>query len=445
MTEKTSAAMREAGAGRQMQITVIGCSHRTAPVEFRERVTFTPDQALRAAEELRRGGILAEAVVFSTCNRSELYGVTEDSPESAHDAMEGFLTAFHQLSPAEMNGRLYRHADTDAVRHLFRVTAGLDSMLLGEAEILGQVRDAYRRALEHGSTGPVLNRLFQSALEVGKRVRAETELGARPMSVAFAGVKLAEQIFGKLKGHEALIVGAGGMAVQAVEHLRDRGIGGLRVVNRSREHAEELARRLGAEVGDWSALPQLLEAPDIVITSVTSVEAPLTRVMIEQAMEARSGRSLFLIDLAVPRNVEAEAGKLYNVFLYNIDDVQEIVEQNKKAREAEIPRAENLVDEHVFKFLRWRSSVEAISLVDELRDKLHLQRQEFLHDRSAEMQGLSLEERQRVARLTEELVDRLLEGPARRLRNSRELRQRFDEIAALRELFGLGDEPKEKL
>jgi glutamyl-tRNA reductase len=444
MAEQASAERPVQPGSRRMQIAVIGCNHRTAPVEFRERVAFTPEEALRAADELRRNGVLEEAVVLSTCNRSELYGVPGETAETAPDAMEGYFTAFHQLAAAEWNGRLYRHADTDAVKHLFRVTSGLDSMLLGEAEILGQVRDAYQRALEHGATGPLLNRLFQGALEVGKRVRAETELGARPMSVAFAGVKLAERVFGKLAGHRALIVGAGAMAEQVIDHLRNRGISSLRVVNRSRERAEELARRLGGEAADWSTLSQSLEWPNIMVTSVGAAGVVLTRAMLEQAMEARSGRSLFIMDLGVPRNVEAEVSRLYNVYLYNVDDLGEIVEQNKKAREAEIPRAEALVGEQVEKFLAWQAGLEVNSLLQQLRAQFQDLRQDFLRDRQDALANLSQEDRQRVSRLTEEMVERLLETPTRRLRHSRELRRRLEELEALRELFGLGESPKDK-
>ncbi len=187
-----------------MEIVLIGLNHRTASVDLRERVAFTPEQAREAAEQLRSRGILEESLVFSTCNRSELYGVPREDATDSAGAVELFVASFHQLSLSELDGSLYRHRDSHAVRHLFRVAAGLDSMLLGEAEILGQVRDAYQIALDRGETGPVLNRMFQAALEVGKRVRNETELGARPVSVAFSGVKLAERIFGKLNNHRAL-------------------------------------------------------------------------------------------------------------------------------------------------------------------------------------------------------------------------------------------------
>src|ERR1700731_3102077 len=265
----------------RIQVALIGCNHNTAPLELRERVVFTPEQALYAADELRKRGILEEAVILSTCNRSELYGVPGETGPTTAEAMEDFFTSFHQIPRGELNGRLYRWMGTEAVRHLFRVAAGLDSMLLGEAEILGQLRGAYSQALDHGSTGPVLNRIFQGALEVGKRVRAETEVGARPMSVALAGVKLAERVFGNLKGHSALIVGAGAVAEQVVEHMRNREVRDLREVNRSFDHAAALARRVGGEAVAWELLENVLGIPDILVTSVTATAPVLTRELLE--------------------------------------------------------------------------------------------------------------------------------------------------------------------
>src|SRR5271170_3572563 len=337
-----------------MEIVVIGLNHRTAPVELRERVSFTIDQAQQAAEELRSKGVLSETLVLSTCNRSELYGVPPESAEDSAGAMELFLATFHQVELVTLGSSLYRRRDREAVRHLFRVAAGIDSMLLGEAEILGQVRDAYQIAVDHGATGPVLNRMFQAALEVGKRARSETDIGKRPVSVAFAGVKLAEQIFGSLRGHSALILGAGATGEQVVGHLRDRGISRLRVANRSRERAQELAARVGAEVVEWEQLAAALEWPDMIVSSVASPEPVLSREMIERAMAARSNRQLFMIDLGMPRNIAASVTHLYNVYLYDMDDLSEIVDQNKRAREAEIPRVEAIVDQHVEKFEVWQ-------------------------------------------------------------------------------------------
>jgi glutamyl-tRNA reductase len=422
--------------GRSAHVALIGCNHRTAPVELRERVAFTSEQALEAAGELRRRGILEEAVVLSTCNRSELYGVPAAAGLEVTDAMEDFLTSYHRIPRAELYGRTYRWVGPEAVRHLFRVAAGLDSMLLGEAEILGQLRNAYGQALDNGSTGAVLNRAFQGALAVGKRVRSETEVGARPMSVALAGVKLAERVFGNLKGHAALIVGAGAVAEQVVEHLRNRGIGSLRVVNRSHDRAAELAERMSGEAVAWELLEKVLGTPDIIVTSVGSGTA-LTREMLERALAARDGRPVFVVDLGVPRNVDPEAAELYNLYLYNIDDLGEIVEQNKRAREAEIPRAEAIIAEHLAKFESWRAALEAGSIVDDLRGQFRKHRERLLRERLSGGENISPEERQRIAHITEELIERVLDEPEQRLRKEGAMRGRLSAIEAVRHLFGL--------
>jgi glutamyl-tRNA reductase len=424
----------------RVQVALIGCNHRTAPVELRERIAFTADQALSAVDELRHRGIVEEAVVLSTCNRSELYGVPVARGAEAVDAMEAFFTSFHGVPRAELNGRLYRSTGSDAVRHLFRVAAGLDSMMLGEAEILGQLRNAYAKALEHGATGPVLNKAFQSALEVGKRVRAETEVGARPMSVALASVRLAEQVFGNLKGHTALIVGAGAVAEQVVEHLRNRAIGTLRITNRSLERAEELARRFGGEALAWDSLGHTLSQPDIVVTSTSGSHPVLTRESLEAAIAGRNGRPMFVVDLGVPRNVAPEAAGLYNLYLYNVDDLGEIVEQNKKARESEIPRAEAIVAEQIAKFEGWRAVLESSSIADDLRNRFHLEREALLRERLAERPDVSPAERERIAHITEELIERVLDHPTRRLRHGGGMRGRLAAVEALRHLFGLDEE-----
>ena len=430
-------------AAQRIQLALIGCNHRSAPVAIRERVTFTSEQALSAADELRRRGILEEAVVLSTCNRSEVYGVSTAGPGTIAE-MEKFFVSFHGLASVDLNGALYRWTGSDAVRHLFRVAAGLDSMLLGEAEILGQLRTAYGRALEHGATGPVLNKAFQGALEVGKRVRAETEVGARPMSVALAGVRLAERIFGDLRGHAAVIVGAGAVAEQVVEHLRNRGIGTLRVANRSLDHAQELAHRFGGEALAWESLEHTLDQPDIIVSSVSASNPVLTRDSLERAIAGRHGRPIFVIDLGVPRNVAPGAAGLYNLYLYNVDDLGEIVEQNRKAREAEIPRAESIVEEQIRKFESWRVALESSSIADDLRERFYLQREALLREKLGQMSDVSPEERARIAAITQELIDRVLEDPTKRLRHSGGMRGRLGAVEALRHLFGLDESAPRK-
>jgi glutamyl-tRNA reductase len=344
------------------------------------------------------------------------------------------------VSPGELNGSLYHRQDGNAVRHLFRVAAGLDSMLLGEAEILGQVRDAYRIALDHGATGPVLNRMFQGALEVGKRVRTETEIGTRPVSVAFAGVKLAERIFGRLDTHRAMIVGAGATSEQVVRYLCDRGIKELRVANRTAETAAELASRFNGDVVPWESLPAALEWPDLIVTSVSANEPVLTRAMIERAMAARGNRALLLIDLGVPRNVAANVAGLYNIYLYNIDDLTEIVEQNKKMRAAEIPKAETIIEEQIEKFLHWQAGVAASAVLGGLRARLRSERDVFLQERSSLLAQFSEQDRAQVSKLLDEFVDQAVLRPAERVRGIVELRRKLQNLEALRDVFHLDQE-----
>jgi glutamyl-tRNA reductase len=418
-----------------MEIVLVGLNHRTAPVEVRERVSFTTEQARRAAEQLRARGILEETLVLSTCNRSEVYGVP---PESSHECAPGlstFLSEFHSVRSDVLSLSLYHHYDREAVRHLFRVAAGLDSMLLGEAEILGQVREAYRFAHEYGATGPVLNRLFQGALEVGKRVRTETELGTRPMSVASAGVKLAERIFGKLSERRALVLGAGTISEQVVSYLRDRGIAQLDVMNRSRDRADELAKQFGGKVVGWGEWDAALQSPDVVVSSVSADEPVLRREVVERAMAARGNRALFLMDLGVPRNIDPSVGELYNVYVYNTDDLSEIVQQNRNARESEVPRAEGIVDDHVTKFLSWQASVELVGLVDALRVKMREERASFIRSRVEPMKHLTETDRAHVEQLMDEMLEKLLLEPAERLRGEKELRRKIQNVEALRDLF----------
>jgi glutamyl-tRNA reductase len=418
-----------------MEIVLVGLNHRTAPVEVRERVSFTTEQARRAAEELRARGILEETLVLSTCNRSEVYGVP---PEASHECAAGlssFLSEFHSVRPDVLSGSLYHHYDREAVRHLFRVSAGLDSMLLGEAEILGQVREAYRFAHENGATGPVLNRLFQGALEVGKRVRTETELGTRPVSVASAGVKLAERIFGKLNERSALVLGAGAISEQVVEQLRSRGIAHLFVMNRSQERAENLAQQFGGKVIAWGEWETALKGPDVVVASVSAEEPVLRREMLARAMAARGNRSLLLMDLGLPRNIEAAAADLYNVYVYNVDDLTDIVQQNRNAREIEVPRAEAVVEEHVGKFLSWQASVELVGLLEALRSRLRSERGAFLSSRLETMNHLGAADIRRIEALMDDLLEKLLLEPAERLRGERELRRKIQNVEALRDLF----------
>ena len=419
-----------------MGVYLLGLNHRTAGVALRERLHFSTDDGLRAAESLRRDGLVDEVVVLSTCNRSEVYSVAAEGLADVERNVERHFCAFHSIEPAQLNGCLYRRRDRDAVEHLYRVASGLDSMLLGEAEILGQVRETYLAAQRAGLTGPILNRLFQAGLEVGKRVRSETRLGAQAMSIASAAMKLAEQIFGSLKNSSAAVLGSGVMGGKAAQQLKTRGIGGLWVASRTADHARDLASRVGAQWAPWEKSAELLAQVDIVVTSVAGSEWTLTREALAAAMHARGNRRMFLIDLGVPRNIAPQAGELYNVFLYGVDDLQEIVEQNRHARESEVPHAEAIVREHVEKFAAWQAGANAVNALAELRQKLRLQRELFTDAHSEELSRFSPEERERVLRMMDDLVEHLLHEPAERLMKDREVRER---AVLLRDLFGLND------
>jgi glutamyl-tRNA reductase len=424
-----------------MEIVLVGLNFRTAPVEVREKVSFSTEQAQRAAEELRAQGILEETLVLSTCNRSEVYGVHPNANRESAQALSAFLSTFHAVQPDKLNPSLYHHYDHDAVRHLFRVSAGLESMLLGEAEILGQVREAYLRAHEHHVTGPVLNRLFQAALEVGKRVRAETELGTRPMGVASAGMKLAERIFGKLNDRSALVLGAGTISEQVVSQLRDRCIGHLYLTNRSREKAEEFARQYNGKVLEWGEWDSSLKLPDIIVSAVGVQEPLLNKHLIERAMAARGNKALFLMDLGMPRNIEPAIASLYNVYLYTMDDLSEIVQQNRNARQNEVPKAEELVEEHVGKFISWQASVELIGVLDTLRGSLRKRRANFLEEKFASSNHFSREDREQIGNLMDEMIEKLLIAPAERLRAEKEHRKKIQNLEAIRDLY-LSDREK---
>lgn len=424
-----------------MEIVLVGLNFKTAPVEVREKVSFSTEQARRVAEELRSQGILEETLVLSTCNRSEVYGVHPLTKRESAAALSNYLSHFHHVQIEKLNPSLYHHYDHDAVRHLFRVSAGLESMLLGEAEILGQVRDAYMAAHESHATGPVLNRLFQAALEIGKRVRAETELGTRPMGVASAGMKLAERIFGKLSDRSALVLGAGTISEQVISQLRDRSIKNLYLSNRTREKAEALAQQYNGKVVEWGDWDTALKLPDVIVSAVGVQEALLTKQLLERAMNARGNRALFLMDLGLPRNIDSKAADLYNVYVYTMEDLTEIVQQNKNARQSEVPKAESLVEEHVGKFISWQASVELTGVLETLRASMKQRRAVFLQGKISALHHLKEEDRETVVSLMDELIEKLLIAPAERMRTEKEIRKKIQNVEAIRNLF-LSDREK---
>ncbi len=413
-----------------MEIVVVGLNHRTASVELRERMGFDKEHACEASRQIRSRGVLSELVILSTCNRTELYGVPNGHANSAA-ALEAFFVSYHKMQPMDARAAFYRHAGRNAIRHIYRVASGLDSMMLGEAEILGQVREAYRSAFKQGATGRTLNRLFQSALEVGKHVRTDTGIGMHPMSVAFAGVKLAEGILSSLDNRRVMVLGAGVTSEKVLRHLCDRGTPQVRILNRTAEHAKVLASRYGGEVVPWTDLEKNLEWPDLVVTSVSSQQPILSQEILEHALEARRNRVLMLIDLGVPRNVAASASEIPGIYLYNIDDLKEIVLKNLKAREKEIPRAEAIIEEHIENFVRWHAGLSACSMLLDLRAGSQVDRDTFLRKHAGAMSCYSCDERAYVMELLKKFLNGSMQDGASAVHEESEIWSRIEDLSAL--------------
>ncbi len=423
-----------------MHLFLVGISHRTATVELRERVDFQTRGLASALGALRARGIAREAVVLSTCNRSEMYGVADD-PASARLAAVQFLSEYHGVDRSEREPHIYSSADGDVARHLFRVSAGLDSLVVGEPQILGQVKEAHGAATLAQTSGPLLHRLFHSSFGVGKRVRSETGLGAGAVSISFAAVSLAKKIFGELKGRSVLVIGAGEMGKLTALHMKSQGVQQVTIVSRTMANAVRTAEAIGgASAAPWHEMTTLLGTVDIVISATGAASPILTKAQIEAVMRPRRNRPLFVIDIALPRDVEAAAGEIEQVFLYNIDDLQATVQENLARRASEVQRAEAIVTEEVEKFGAWMRSRNAIPIVVALRQRFDAVRRAEL-DRLAA--GLPPETRERVDDITRLVLEKLLLTPTEQLKQIGDPEVVSAYAETLTRLFALSTPPAE--
>lgn len=420
-------------------LAVVGLSHHTAPLDVRERFTFEVPSATRLLLDTATSPV-REVVLLSTCNRTELYLLAEADVNVAAAATAP-LSEAAGYTEDQAAGYLYCHRGHDTVRHLFRVVSSLDSMVVGEAQIQGQVRDAYEQAARvpgmHRVVGPVLTRLFQSALCVGGRVRSETALGEGAASVPAAAVELARKVFGSLKGRRALVLGAGEMSALTLESLRGDGVRSLTIASRTESHAARLAERLGGTTVTMDGLAGVLPAVDIIASATSSPEPVLTRGLLEAALPERR-HPLFIIDMAVPRDVEPAVGEMEGIFLYDLDDVQQIVEANLERRRAEIPAAEALIDEAVEEFWGWYASLSVVPTIRALRGGAEaLRRAELAKALRGRLQDLNEDQRQAVEVLTRQLFNKMLHEPTTRLRQAAGNGRGLAMVQAARYLFGL--------
>jgi glutamyl-tRNA reductase len=380
-------------------------------------------------------------VVLSTCNRAEIYMVAES--DQASEALARFFSDYHGIEISSLARHLYCHRGAEAARHLFRVASGLDSLVVGEPQILGQVKAAYSAAQNQHSTGPVTNRLFRAAFTAGKRVRAETGIGDGAVSVSYAAIGLAKKIFGSLDGRTVVILGAGEMAKLTGIHLKAQHVRPVTILSRTLRSAESLARQLGGEARPWTDLPAALAAADIVVAATGAAEIVLSRARLDEAMRARRGRPLFVIDIAVPRDVDPSAGDLEQVFLYNIDDLQGIVRENLSRRSSELASAEAIVNEEVAQFTSWLQSRDIIPTVVALRQRFEAIRQAELLRLAPKLAGLPPEARARVEEITRLLVEKLLIAPTEQLKSVTDETLIIGYADALNRLFNLPPSDKD--
>jgi glutamyl-tRNA reductase len=414
-----------------MTLLALGLNHQTAPVALRERVAFAREAVAGALAALRREPGVIEAALVSTCNRSEIYCTV--SPDARLRARE-FLARAHGVDPVQLDEFLYCHEDEAAVRHLYRVACGLDSMVLGEPQILGQVKDAYQIARGAGSLGPALERLFQSSFAVAKRVRTDTQIGASPVSVAYAAVRLAARVFGDFSQVSALLIGAGDTIELAARHLSDSGIGRLLVANRTYANAEALAANFGAQPLRLADLSKHLAEVDLVISSTASRAPIISRAAVATALEQRRRRPMLLIDLAVPRDIEAEVATLRDVFLYGIDDLANVIADNLRSRQEAAREAELIVELQVEHYLNWWRAYDHHGALRALRDGAERERDQVLERARAELaHGRSPDEV--LQRLAHALTNKLLHAPSVNLRAAA-LRGDADLLRAAERLFG---------
>ncbi|BBD79596.1 glutamyl-tRNA reductase [Aerosticca soli] len=418
-----------------MPLIALGLNHLTAPVSLREQVAFDAAATGQALRELRREEGVEEALILSTCNRTELYVNVAAGAEAVPQA---WLGRHHRLAPGRLDEYLYRHDEHAAVRHLFRVATGLDSMVLGEPQILGQVKDAYHRARAAQTLGAPLDRLLQHTFAVAKRVRTDTRIGAHTVSVAFTAVRLAEQVFTDLKQACVLLIGAGDTIELAARHLAEKHVRRLIVANRTLENAQDLAGRHGGYAIALSDLPQHLAEADIVIASTASRTPVLTRTMVERAIAARRRRPMFMVDIAVPRDIDPAVGALDDVYLYGIDDLKQVIDDHLRSREAAAREAEAIIDLQVERYMAWRRALTVRNPVVDLRQHAERHRDEVLAKAQA-MLAHGKPPAEALAFLANTLTNKLLHQPSARLREAA-LAGDLDLLHAAGRLYGQSEE-----
>jgi len=424
-----------------MRITVIGFNHKTCPIDIREKLAFKDKDIECALRGINALPEIRETVILSTCNRVEIYFVRSASIDSDDDLLE-FIAKYHRVEVTSFKNLLYRHTNSDAIEHLFRVISSLDSLAVGEPQIHGQVKDAYQKSRELHTSGKIMNTLFEKALYVGKRVRTETGIGRAPISVSSVAVDLAEKIFGDLKGKQALVIGAGEMGELVAQNLVDAGISKMVVANRSIERAEEVAKKFNAESKELFELPSILSKVDMIVVSVSASEPLLNKEMIVNALKIRRGNPIFIIDISVPRNVEEEINSIDNVYLYNTDDLTNVANKNKMMRSSEVAQCEEIIKYELEKYLDYLISFDTVPIIQEMREKFEEIRLKEIERVILTKNILNEEQMEAVDYLTRSIMNKLLHNPMVILKKDSGTEEGFNERRSLEKLFCLKEEEK---
>ena len=419
-------------------IILIGINHKTAPVEVRECIAFDKDESAAALETLRRTPFILEALLYSTCNRVELLVVTDDKARAV-EAAKQFISGRNNIPMARFENSLYVHENDHAVRHLFRVAASLDSMIVGEPQILGQIKEAYRSAAEAKTAGVILNRLMHRAFFIAKRIRTETGIGDHAVSISYAAVELGRKIFGSLEGKRVLLIGAGEMAELAVEHLIRHQVGATYVANRTFENGLTLARRFKGTAIRFEEIEEHLKQVDIIISSTGAPGFVVTRDQVKPVIRARRNRPIFFIDIAVPRDIDPEINRLDHSYVYDIDDLKGVIEENIEDRQKEAVKGERIIDEAIIRFREWLDGLDVVPTIVALRKKLEAMAEVEIR-RTAQGQGMSAEAAEALQRMMGAFINKVLHEPTVFLKKDAMLGDKSAQIDTVRKLFKL-DEP----
>ena len=415
-----------------MSLLAFGINHTTAPIELREKVSFSTDLLPEALSELTHEGGIHEAAILSTCNRTEIYCSLDQARE--HKPIDWFFH-YHGLHKDQIRPFLYQHPDANAVKHVLRVASGLDSMVLGEPQVLGQLKDAYQTALKAGSVGKLLSRLFQHAFKVAKQIRSSTMIGTHPVSVAFAAVRLARQIFGNLADKTTLLIGAGDTIELAARHLHENGLKRMIIANRTLERSQHLANEYSGYAITLADIPHHLAEADIIISSTASQLPILGKGAIESAIKARKHQPMFMVDIAVPRDIEPEAGQLEDVYLYTVDDLKEVIHDNLRNRRHAALQAEEIIDTQVTQFMDWLNSLDAVATIRSLRDQAYSIQDEVLRTAQQKL-SKGTDPELVLQEATRSLTNKLIHSPSAQLRTAG-ADGRDDLLSAAQELFNL--------